>query len=113
MLTLSLHYDKMFVKEINIKNMSSTTIQIRIDEKEKRAAQNILDKLGIDMSSAIKMFLNQLKIHKGIPFRLVTENGFTPKEEKEILKVADEARRGINVTKPMNTKEAIEFLDSL
>lgn len=93
--------------------MPSTTIQIRIDEKEKRAAQNVLNKLGIDMSSAIKMFLNQIRLHKGIPFRMVTENGLTPLEEKEILKAADEARRGINVSPPMSPKEFLTHLDKL
>lgn len=93
--------------------MASTTIQIRIDAKEKRAAQSVLNELGIDMSTAIKIFLNQVKIRNGFPFRVVTENGLTSGEEKEILKAAEEARRGINVTKPMSAKEAIKYLNSL
>jgi addiction module RelB/DinJ family antitoxin len=40
-----------------------------MDEKLKRDAQKILEKQGLDMSSAIKMFFSQVVIEKGIPFQ--------------------------------------------
>jgi DNA-damage-inducible protein J len=89
------------------------TIQLRIDSATKKSAKNILDKLGIDMSSAIKIYLKQIVINKGIPFKVITENGMTPEEELEILKASEEARRGINVTKQMDPDEAIEYLKKL
>ncbi|MBU0668096.1 type II toxin-antitoxin system RelB/DinJ family antitoxin [Patescibacteria group bacterium] len=45
-----------------------TTIQIRIDENTKNEAKKIFDKLGIDMSTAIKMYLKRVVAGKGIPF---------------------------------------------
>ena len=45
-----------------------TTIQIRIDEKTKDEARKIFDKLGIDMSAAIKMYLKKVVESKNIPF---------------------------------------------
>ncbi len=63
-----------------------TTIQVRTDEKTKKAAQRMLKKLGMDLSTAINMYLVQIILHKGIPFSIVTENGFTPQEEEKILK---------------------------
>ena len=90
-----------------------TTIQIRTDEKLKRKAQNIFHQLGIDMSSAIKAFLHQVVIREGIPFRIVTNNGLTPEEEQNILQAEQEAEHGINVSKDMTPKEAIEYLDAL
>lgn len=89
------------------------TIQIRIDEKTKKSAKKVLEKLGIDMSAAIKVFLKQVVIQKSIPMKLLTENGFTPEEEMEILKASEEAKKGINVTPPMDIDEAIAYLDSL
>ncbi len=89
------------------------TIQLRIDDATKKSAKTILDKLGIDMSSAIKIYLKQIVINKGIPFKLLTENGMTIKQEQEILKASEEARKGINVTKPMDPDEAIEYLKKL
>ncbi len=90
-----------------------STIQIRIDEKTKKSAKKVLDQVGIDMSSAIKLYLNQITIRHGIPFQILTENGLTPRQEKEILKASEEAKMGINVTKPMNIKEALAYLKSL
>lgn len=63
-----------------------TTIQVRTDEKMKKAAQAILGKLGLDLSTAINMYLVQIVAKKGIPFQILTENGLTPAEEQEILK---------------------------
>jgi DNA-damage-inducible protein J len=89
------------------------TIQLRIDDATKKSAKTILDKLGIDMSSAIKIYLKQIVINKGIPFKLLTENGMTIEQEMEILKAVEEAEKGINVTKPMDADEAIEHLKKL
>ena len=44
---------------------------------------------------------------------LLTENGLTPEEESEILRVAQDARLGKNVTPPMTPDEAIAYLERL
>mgnify|MGYP001584879099 CR=1 FL=1 len=88
-------------------------IQLRVDDKTKNSAKKVLDELGVDMSSAIKVYLRQIVINQGIPFRLVTKNGFTPEEERDILEVSEEAKKGKNVTKAMSPKEAIDYLNSL
>lgn len=90
-----------------------STIQVRIDTTVKKKAQNILHEMGLDLSSAINAYLRQIIIQEAIPFRIVTENGFTPEEEMEILKAEKEALEGKNVTKSMNIKEAIEYLNKL
>ncbi len=54
--------------------------------KIKKSAQRILDKLGLDLSTAINIYLVQIIEKKGIPFEILTENGMTPAEEKAILK---------------------------
>jgi DNA-damage-inducible protein J len=55
-----------------------TNVTIRIDEKLKREAKKTLEKQGLDMSSAIKLFFNQVVIEKGLPF-LPTHNPETLK----------------------------------
>jgi DNA-damage-inducible protein J len=52
-------------------------IQIRIDAETKKATKKILDSLGMDMSSAVKLFFRQIINAKNIPFELRGENGFT------------------------------------
>ena len=88
-------------------------IQVRIDDKTKKQVQKILGKLGLDMSSAIKIYFQQIIMKKGIPFTVITENGFTLEEELEILKASEEARKGINVTKAMSGEEFIKYLHSI
>jgi DNA-damage-inducible protein J len=90
-----------------------STIQVRVKDSTKKSAKKILDKLGIDMSSAIKIYLHQIVITKGIPFNLVTENGLTIDEEEEILKASEEAKQGKNVVRTTTWKETKAFLDSL
>lgn len=46
-----------------------STLSIRIEEKTKREANKTLTALGLDMSSAVKLFLNQVIIEQGIPFK--------------------------------------------
>ena len=52
-------------------------LQIRIDSKTKKEAKAILDNLGMDMSTAVKLFFQQIINAKNIPFELRGENGLT------------------------------------
>ena len=90
-----------------------TTIQIRIDEKTKKSANKIINELGLDMSSAIKLYLKQIINRKGLPFNVLTENGLTVQEELEILQASEEAKRGINVDGPFTPEEFMAELDKL
>ena len=44
------------------------TLQIRIDEETKAQAQAIFSALGLDMSSAVRLFLRQVIEQQKIPF---------------------------------------------
>jgi len=45
-----------------------TTLSIRIDEQVKAKAGKTLSAMGIDMSTAVKIFLNQVIAEDGLPF---------------------------------------------
>lgn len=62
--------------------MAGTLIQVRIDDNLKSEATNIFDKLGIDISTAIRMFLKRSVQENGIPFSMKLE---APSVEKDIL----------------------------
>lgn len=64
----------------------STTIQIRTKAQLKNDAQKIFNTLGLDLSTAINIYLQQVVLRKGIPFTMLTENGMTPAMEAKILK---------------------------
>jgi DNA-damage-inducible protein J len=52
----------------------SATLNLRINPTLKRNAENILGGLGIPMSTAVDMFLNQVVLVGGIPFSVTIPN---------------------------------------
>ncbi len=90
-----------------------SNIHIRVKDKTKKSASRVLNRMGIDMSTAITMYLHQIIITQTIPFRLVTENGLTLQQKKEILQASEEAGMRKNVTEAKTWKDAKKHLDSL
>ena len=73
---------------------TQTTIQIRIDSKIKKEAKKILEEIGLDLSSGMKLFLHNIAITQSVPLDLRTPNGFTIKQEQEIIRETKEALGG-------------------
>ena len=70
-----------------------TTIQVRIDEKTKKKAKKVFKGMGLDISSGIKVYLNRVVKDEGIPFLVRTENGYTPEQERQIIKEVEWAKK--------------------
>ena len=52
----------------------SATLNLRINPALKQNAENVLSRLGIPMSTAVDMFLNQVVLVGGIPFPVTIPN---------------------------------------
>ena len=50
--------------------MATTNINIRTDSELKAKAQKVLSELGLDMSTAINVFLTQVVYKNAIPFEI-------------------------------------------
>lgn len=50
--------------------METTTLNIRTDKEVKAQAEKIFDALGLNMSTAVNIFLRQAIRENGIPFEL-------------------------------------------
>lgn len=48
----------------------NTTLNLRVDSLVKEQAEEILNQLGIPMSTAINMYLRKIYLTKGIPFTM-------------------------------------------
>ena len=48
--------------------VKTATLNLRVNPSVKKRAEEILSKLGIPMSTAIDMYLNQISLTGGIPF---------------------------------------------
>lgn len=45
-----------------------SNITIRVDDELKQQAETLFDDLGLNMSTAMNVFLRQAVLHRGIPF---------------------------------------------
>lgn len=59
-------------------------IAVRVDDQLKKEATEIFNELGLDMSTAVKLFLKQSVLTKSIPFKLALDE--YSKEEVEQVK---------------------------
>lgn len=65
----------------------NTPTQVRIDSEIKRQASELFKTLGLDMSSAINLFLHQCILRGGIPFSVEV-----PQYNKETIEAMKEAK---------------------
>lgn len=84
--------------------MSTATIQVRIDKETKKRAQAVLGALHISMSEAVKLFLRQVVLQRGIPFEVKIPNELT----RETL---EKAERGEDVKEFATVEALFEDLD--
>lgn len=50
--------------------MATSLLQVRVDENLKSEASTIYENLGIDLSTAVRMFLKRSVLENGIPFAM-------------------------------------------
>ena len=50
--------------------MANALLQVRLDETLKTEAAQVFESLGIDTSTAIRMFLKRAVMERGIPFSM-------------------------------------------
>ena len=68
--------------------MATTPTQVRIDSDVKQDATALFARLGLDMSSAVNLFLHQCVLRGGLPFAVEV-----PQYSKQTLDAMAEARR--------------------
>lgn len=76
-----------------------TTINIRIDESVKNKATKTFASMGLDVSSAVKLFIHQSILEQRIPFEIRTVNGYTEAYEDELLREVNQVKEDIRMGK--------------
>ena len=83
------------------------TLHIRIEPSVKQRAEKTLNDLGLSITEAINVFLNQVILNEGIPFEIKK-----PKYNKETLQVIEDTKNGKNLSKSFDSvDEMFEELD--
>ena len=70
--------------------MATTNLNIRIDENLKKQAEVLFSDLGLNMSSAITVFLKSAVDYNGIPFEIRKTERNTSVSDAELLAVSNE-----------------------
>ncbi len=78
--------------------MSATTMNIRVDSEVKNSAKKVFSELGLDLTTAVNIFLRQSIRENGIPFDLRLN---IPNEETK--KAIKESEQGIGMSKSFKT----------
>lgn len=65
--------------------MSSKSISFRIEEDLKREADEVLKDIGLNMSAALTMFLQQVVNKRSIPFIPEASDSFYSRENMAVL----------------------------
>ena len=88
--------------------MATTNLNIRIDSDLKKQAEQIFSELGLNMSTALNVFLRQTVRSNGIPFEMRLD---VPNEET--LAAINDVNLRRNMSKPFNNVKALmEDLDA-
>ena len=83
--------------------MSTSTLQIRIDDNLKEQAIALFDRLGLDLPTAVRIFLKKAVLENGVPFELKDKPRISTKGLEALIALNDEAIA--NGTAGMTEKE--------
>ena len=91
---------------------NSVNLNVRVDADVKRNAERIYNELGMNLTTALNLFLHSSVRYGGIPFDLRLNQDYRTKEEMkaDILSKVAESEAAIAAG---NTREAYEALSQL
>ena len=72
--------------------MSKTSMSIRLDSEVKEQAQQVFNNLGMDMTTAINIFLRQALQYQGLPFDVRLD------ENRKLLEVLTDLDQNRNMS---------------
>ena len=72
--------------------MSKTSMRIRLDSEVKEQAQQVFSNLGMDMTTAINIFLRQAIQYQGLPFDVRLD------ENRKLLQVLTDLDQNRNMS---------------
>ncbi|CAM1670171.1 MULTISPECIES: type II toxin-antitoxin system RelB/DinJ family antitoxin [Streptococcus] len=72
--------------------MSKTSMSIRLDSEVKEQAQQVFNNLGMDMTTAINIFLRQAIQYQGLPFDVRLD------ENRKLLEVLTDLDQNRNMS---------------
>lgn len=88
--------------------MSMSTINIRIDEDLKNKSEMILEDMGLNMTTAFKIFLKEVIRSHSIPFKITSDLFYSESNKKAIQKSVNQFENGYVVVKTVEDMRKME-----
>jgi DNA-damage-inducible protein J len=76
--------------------VGQTNINIQMDEDIKKEAELLFEKLGLNMSTAVNLFVHQCVRHGGIPFEITLQSDpfYNPTIMKRLQESINQMKQG-------------------
>lgn len=87
--------------------MANSVLQIRIDDDLKNNAAEVFDSIGLDLSTAIRMFLNKSILINGLPFDINNKDSKKNKSNNKTI-TNDYLNKFISREKPLYDKVSVD-----
>jgi DNA-damage-inducible protein J len=83
------------------------SLQVRIDDHLRDKAQMIAQDMGIDLTTAVRLFLTQMVRENGLPFRPKADPFYSAGNQAVLKKAIAELDAGKMVTKTLDELEGM------
>lgn len=80
-------------------------VQVKIDDNLRDMAQAVAASMGLDLASAVRMFLMQMVRENGMPFRPSGDPFYSPKNLAAIERSIEQFKTGETITKTLEDLE--------
>lgn len=86
--------------EIARMSADAVKLQVRMDRRLKEEAEEVFAEMGLDTTTAVRIFFTKVARTRSIPFQLKAEPEFTPEQEARILEAWGESKDPANLSGP-------------
>lgn len=80
-------------------------LQVKIDDELNANAKAVAASLGMDVNTAVRIFLTQMVRENALPFRPSADPFYSPRNQAALKESMEQAKRGEFVTKTLEELE--------
>lgn len=84
------------------------TLQIRLDDELKERAQAVAAEMGLELSSAIRVFLAQMVKENALPFRPGNDPFYCARNQEALQAALAELQAGDTITRSLEELRSLE-----
>jgi DNA-damage-inducible protein J len=77
--------------------VSMANLQVKIDDSLRDDAQRVANQIGLDVATAVRMFLVQMVKANGLPFHAVADPFYSVANQRYLERAAEAVKNGANI----------------